>query len=231
MWKQFRDRAEAGRELAAPLASYANRSDVLVLALPRGGVPVAFEVAMALNAPLDVFLAGKLGVPHFEELAFGAIASGGILVLNQDILREADIDNSEFEKVVALARKELERRVRIFRGQRPAPQVEGRTVIVIDDGLATGATMCAAVRALRQQSPARLIVAIPVAPLETCQELDAEVDQLVCLMTPADFRAIGVWYEDFQQTTDAEVRELLAQAERRQKISGLTPDHRLTKVS
>ena len=179
---------------------------------------------MALNAPLDVFLAGKLGVPHFEELAFGAIASGGTGVLNREIVQEAGISNSEIEKAVARTRNELERREYIFRGDRPAPQVQGRTVIVIDDALATGATMCAAVRALRQGSPARIIVAIPVAPLETCKELDAEVDQIVCLMTPADFHAVGVWYEDFQQTTDAEVRELLAQAERQQTMSALTPD-------
>ena len=224
MWRQFRDRTEAGQQLAARLARYANRPDVLVLALPRGGVPVAAEVAMALNAPLDVFLAGKLGVPHFEELAFGAIASGGTLVLNQEIVQEAGISNSEFEKVVVRARKELERRECIFRGDRPAPQVQGRTVIITDDGLATGATMCAAVRALRQESPAGIIVAIPVAPLETCEQLEAEVDQLVCLMTPANFHAIGAWYEDFRQVTDGEVRELLAQAARPQTMSAPAPD-------
>ncbi len=221
MFQQFRNRTEAGQQLAARLSIYANRPDVLVLGLPRGGVPVAFEVAVALNAPLDVFLVRKLGVHGREELALGAIASGGILVLNQDVIQSLSISQAEIERVVAYERKELERRERIFCGNRPCPSIQGRTVIVIDDGLATGATMFAAVRALRQASPAHIIVAVPVAPRETCEALDTKVDGLLCLVTPAFFYAISPWYEDFRQTTDAEVCQLLTEAERRKSADRL----------
>ncbi len=221
MVRRFRDRTEAGQQLAARLADYANRTAVLVLALPRGGVPVAFQVATALHAPLDVFLVRKLGVPAYEELAFGALALGETLVLNQDIILELNLTLSDIDPVIVREARELERQAHVFRGDRPPPDVRGRTVMVIDDGLATGATMFAAVRALRQASPARLIVAVPVAPRETCEKLDAEVDGLLCLVTPPFFQAIGAWYEDFRPTTDAEVCELLAEAARRRTADGL----------
>jgi putative phosphoribosyl transferase len=218
MSRQFRDRLDAGQQLAARLGAYANRPDVIVLALPRGGVPVAYEVATALHAPLDVFLVRKLGVPGIPELAFGALASGGIVVTNPEVIAELNIRESEIQQVVAREQKELERRERIFRGDRPPLALRHQTVIVVDDGLATGATMRAVVHALRQQSPARVIVAVPTAPREVCAELSREVDELICLMTPQTFYAISVWYEDFGQTSDAEVRELLARAERERAL-------------
>jgi putative phosphoribosyl transferase len=198
--------------LAAHLREYAGRPDVLVLALPRGGVPVAFEVAQALGTPLDVFLVRKLGLPGHEEFAIGAIASGGVRVLNQDTLREYGVSREQVEAVIETEERELERRERRYRGDRPFPYVAGRTVILIDDGLATGSTMRAAVAALRQERRARVIVAVPTAPPETCDELRAIVDDMVCLMTPDPFYAVGLWYEDFSQTTDEEVRELLDRA-------------------
>ena len=211
----FRDRADAGRHLAARLTAYANRPDVLVLALPRGGVPVAYEVAESLHAPLDVFLVRKLGVPGYEELAMGAIATGGVLVLNREVVQQLHIPYEVIDAIAARERQELERRERAYRGDRPAPSVRGRTVILVDDGLATGSTMRAAIAALRQQQPARIVVAVPVAAPSTCEEFQAEVDEVVCAVTPEPFTAVGFWYEDFSQTTDAEVRDLLDRAARK----------------
>jgi predicted phosphoribosyltransferase len=208
----FRDRREAGRQLAAMLTAYTHRPDVLVLALPRGGVPVASEVARALDAPLDVFLVRKLGVPGHEELAMGAIASGGVRVLNDELVRALRIPYHVIAAVAAREQQELARRERLYRGDRPPPEVRGRTVILVDDGLATGATMYAAVKALRQQLPARIVVAVPIAAPEACAELSEEVDEIVCAVTPEAFYAVGLWYADFSQTTDEEVRDLLAQA-------------------
>jgi putative phosphoribosyl transferase len=209
---RFRDRHEAGRRLAARLSHYVGRPDVLVLALPRGGVPVGFEVARMLNAPMDVFLVRKLGVPGQEELAMGAVASGGTHVLNEEVIDKLRIPSSVIEAVLATERQELMRRESTYRSDRPLPIVGGRVVILVDDGLATGATMRAAAAALRQQSPARLVVAVPTAARETCEALEAEVDEIVCAMTPDPFYAVGLWYEDFAQTSDDEVRDLLARA-------------------
>jgi putative phosphoribosyl transferase len=208
--RRFRDRREAGRLLAAQLSAYASRPDVLVLALPRGGVPVAAEVARALGAPLDVFVVRKLGVPGHEEFALGAIATGGVRVLNDDVVRALRIPDRVIDAVAAKEQEELARRERLYRGDRPPLDVRGRTVILVDDGLATGATMHAAIKALRQQQPARIVVAVPTASPETCDELKREVDEVICATTPDPFYAVGLWYEDFSQTTDEEVRELLA---------------------
>jgi putative phosphoribosyl transferase len=208
----FRDRREAGQLLAAELAAYAHRPDVLVLALPRGGVPVAYEVARALGLPLDVFLVRKLGLPGHEELAMGAIASGGVRVLNEELVHDLRIPNHVIEAVAANELQELERRERLYRGDRPAPDVRGWTVILVDDGLATGTTMRAAVKALQQEGAARIVVAVPIAAPETCEDLSAEVDDIICAVTPEPFRAVGLWYEDFSQTTDEEVRDLLARS-------------------
>ncbi|PYS95119.1 MAG: phosphoribosyl transferase [Acidobacteria bacterium] len=192
------------------MTEYAGRSDVLVLALPRGGVPVAFEVARALRAPLDVFLVRKLGVPGQEELAMGAIASGGVRVVNEAVVQHLDIAPEMIDAVTAREQGELERRERAYRDDRPAPDVRGRTVILVDDGLATGSTMRAAALALRQQGPARVVVAVPVASREACAEFRGEVNDIVCAATPEPFMGVGRWYEDFSQTTDEEVRLLLA---------------------
>ena len=208
--QRFRNRNDAGRQLAEKLAAYADRPDVLVLALPRGGVPVGYEVARALGAPLDVFLVRKLGVPGYEELAMGAVASGGVRVLNDEIVRGLGISEHEIDAAVARELQELARRDRLYRGDRQPPDVGGRTVILVDDGLATGATMRAAVQALRQQQAARIVAAVPTASPDTCQVLKAEADDVICAMTPEPFFAVGHWYEDFTQTTDDEVRELLA---------------------
>jgi predicted phosphoribosyltransferase len=208
--ERFRNRTDAGRQLAEKLAAYANRPDVLVLALPRGGVPVAFELARAFGAPLDVFLVRKLGVPGYEELAMGAVATGGVRVLNDEIVRGFGISEHEIDAVVARELRELSRRDRLYRGDRPPSDVAGRTVILVDDGLATGATMRAAVRALRQQQPGRIVAAVPTASPDTCQVLKAEADDVICAITPEPFFAVGHWYDDFTQTTDDEVRELLA---------------------
>lgn len=205
----YRNRTEAGRHLASQLGDYANRPDVLVLALPRGGVPIAFEVARALNAPLDIFLVRKLGVPGYEELAMGAIATGGIRVLNKDVLRHLSIPGEVIDEVAAGEQQELERREKLYRGGRPAPDVNGKTVILVDDGLATGSTMRAATAALREQRPARIVVGVPVSSPATCDEFRGEVDEIVCAVTPEPFHGVGRWYEDFSQTTDEEVRELL----------------------
>ncbi len=212
---RFRNRTDAGRQLAERLAAYINRPDVLVLALPRGGVPVAFEVARSLGAPLDVFLVRKLGVPGHEELAMGAVATGGVRVLNNEIVHGLGIQESEIEAVVARELQELARRERLYRGGRPAPEVEGNTVILVDDGLATGATMRAAVRALKQQHPECIVVAVPTASSDTGEALKAEADEVFCVITPEPFFAVGCWYDDFAQTTDAEVRDLLARQQSR----------------
>src|SRR4030081_2895635 len=207
----FRDRREAGRLLAEKLAAYANRPDVLVLALPRGGVPVGYEVARALSAPLDVFVVRKLGGPGYEELAMGAVATGGVRVLNDQLVERLGIPEDMIDAVAARERQELARRERLYRGGRPPPDVRGRTVILVDDGLATGATMHAAVQALRQQNPARIVVAVPTASPETCEEMKAKADDVICASTPEPFHAVGRWYQDFSQTTDEEVGALLAQ--------------------
>ena len=208
----FRNRSEAGRLLAGHLKDYADRADVIVLALPRGGVPVAFEVAEALRAPLDVFVVRKLGVPGQEELAMGAIATGGVRVTNEEVLRHLHISGEVFEAAAARESCELERREREYRGGRPAPDLRGRTVILVDDGLATGSTMRAAARALRELGPARVVVAVPVGAPQTCEEFREEVDEVVCAMTPEPFRGVGQWYDDFTQTSDAEVHELLGRS-------------------
>ena len=194
------------------MLKYANRDDVLVLALPRGGVPVAFEVAHALRAPLDVFIVRKLGVPGHDELAMGAIATGGVRVLNEDVVGALGLSAKVIDAVAAREERELERRERIYRGARTPPEVRERTVILVDDGLATGSTMRAAVAALRKQRPARIVVAVPVAAPETCEEFKTEVDETVCAATPRMFNGVGRWYEDFSQTSDDEVHELLTQA-------------------
>jgi putative phosphoribosyl transferase len=213
----FRDRTDAGRQLGARLTRYRGRPDVLVLALPRGGVPVAYEVAKQLGAPLDVFLVRKLGVPGYEELAMGAIASGGVRVINEDVVRYMDIPEEVIDAVAADEQQELERRERAYRDDRPIPEVKGRVVILIDDGLATGSSMRAAAEALRKQQPARIVVAVPVAAAQTCDELRGEVDEIVCATTPESFQGVGLWYEDFTQTTDEEVRELLERATQQQQ--------------
>jgi len=210
--RPFRDRREAGQLLATKLTAYANRPDMLVLALPRGGVPVAYEVARTLGAPMDIFLVRKLGVPGYEELAMGAIATGGVRVLNDELVDGLRIPDYVIDEVAAWEQNELERRERLYRGDRPAPDVRGRTVILVDDGLATGATMQAAVKALRSQQPARIVVAVPTAAPETCAQLKAVADDVICAITPEPFHAVGLWYEDFSQTTDEEVRDLLAQS-------------------
>src|SRR4051812_36572818 len=205
----FADRAEAGRVLASKLKKYAGRPDVLVLALPRGGVPVGYEIAVALHAPLDVFLVRKLGLPGHEELAMGAIATSGVRVLNPDVVRPLQISDEIIDAVAQQELRELERRERLYRDDRPPPEVHGRIVILVDDGLATGSTMRAAIAALRQQEPARIIVAVPVGAAETCAEFHSEADEVVCARTPEPFYAVGLWYSDFSQTTDEEVREFL----------------------
>lgn len=210
---RYRDRFEAGRMLAAKLTAYASRRDVLVLALPRGGVPVALVVAKTLPAPLDVFVVRKLGVSGHEELAMGALASGGILVLNNEVVQLFHISEQTIEEVAAREQRELARRERTYRDNRPPPVVSERTVILVDDGLATGATMRAAVKALRQQCPAHLIVAVPVAAPSVCEEFQAEGVEIVCTRTPEPFYGVGFWYEHFPQMTDQEVRDLLAQSD------------------
>jgi putative phosphoribosyl transferase len=210
----FRDRSEAGQVLAQELEAYARREDVIVLALPRGGVPVAFEVARSLQARLDVFVVRKLGVPGHEELAMGAIASGGVLVLEPSVIMDLAIPPDVVTDVAAREEQERLRREREYRDDRPAPDVRGRTIILVDDGLATGSTMRAAVAALRKLQPARIVVAVPVAAPSACADILPEVDEIVCARTPETFRSVGWWYLDFSQTTDKEVRELLARAER-----------------
>ena len=198
--------------LAQQLADHAGREGLLVLALPRGGVPVGFEVASALDAPLDVFVVRKIGVPFHEELAMGAVASGGVRVVNEHVVEVLGITEEQFEAAAAAETAEVERRERLYRGDQPPVDVHGRHVILVDDGLATGSTMRAAARALRAQQPQSLTVAVPVAAEETCYEVRSDIDEIVCGFTPQPFLAVGVWYEDFRPTSDDEVRELLAQA-------------------
>jgi putative phosphoribosyl transferase len=208
----FEDRADAGRRLAEALKTYAGRSDLIVLALPRGGVPVAYEVARALNAPLDLLIVRKLGTPGNPELAMGAIASGGASVLNREVVSMYRISDETIEQAAAKERRELERRERLYRGDRPYPELENRCIIVVDDGIATGATMRAGLAALRQKNPACIVVAVPLAPLDTLERLRTEVDEVVCLTTPEPFFAVGQGYRDFSQTSDDEVREILVQS-------------------
>lgn len=207
----FRDRAAAGRQLGEALKQrYGDRPDILVLALPRGGVPVAHEVALALNAPLDIFVVRKLGVPGHEELAMGAIATGGAIVFNEEVLASMSIPRSSIDSVIARERVELERREHEYRGNRPAPGIQGKTVILVDDGLATGASMHAAVKAIRALGPAAVVIGVPVAAASTCSRLHAFVDDVVCLITPEPFYSVSAWYEDFSQTTDQEVYNLVS---------------------
>jgi putative phosphoribosyl transferase len=215
MAERLQDRNQAGRLLAEELSAYKGGPDVLVLALPRGGVPVAFEIAQALRVPLDVFVVRKLGVPGHEELALGAIASGGVRVLNRDVIHRLNLSPIDIERVAAVEKKELERRERAYRGHRPVSEIHGRTVILVDDGIATGSTLRAAIAALRQLRPASLVVAAGVAPLCTYLELKSEVDEVVCLITPPFFYAISLLYDSFPAVSDEEVRDLLSQAAQR----------------
>jgi len=220
MERAFPNRIEAGRQLAEKLDKYVGREDVTVLGLPRGGVPVAYEVAKRLRAPLDVFVVRKLGVPGFEELAAGAIASGGVRVLNEDVMRAIPHADEVIEAVTAREAAELERREQIYRQGRPPPELRGRIVILVDDGLATGATMRAAIKALRQRGVAKIVVAVPVGPPDTCREIEQEADETICLSTPAFFQAVGQYYEDFSQTSDEDVRELLSSAAQERPAPG-----------
>ena len=208
----YRNRRHAGAELAARLAHLAGRTDVVILALPRGGVPVGYDVAHALGAPLDVFLVRKLGVPGRRELAMGAIASGGVRVVNADVVAWYGLTEADLRDAARAEQVELERQERRYREGRPVPAVRDRVVVLVDDGLATGSTMKAAVQAVRAQGPARVVVAVPVGAPQTCRDLAALADEVVCPRTPSDFSAVGEWYEDFSPTTDDEVRELLAMA-------------------
>jgi predicted phosphoribosyltransferase len=219
---RFRDRAEAGRVLASRLAQYADRPDTLVLGLPRGGVPVAYEVARALRAPLDVFVVRKLGIPGYEELAMGAIATGGVCVLNEDLVDYLQLSADVIEEAARRERRVLQEREQLYRGERPAPDVRDKIVIVTDDGLATGSTMRAAVEALREQGPRRIVVAVPLAAPQVCDELAAQVDEVVCAATPEPFYAVGMWYDDFAATSDEQVRELLARADARTSAEPLS---------
>lgn len=208
----FRDRTDAGQQLAQKLQAYGNRPDAIVLALPRGGVPVGYEVARELGVPLDVFLVRKLGVPGSEELAMGAVATGGIRVVNDEIVRSLHIPEDVIDAVADWELGQLSERERLYRDERPGPYVSGRTIILVDDGLATGATMLAAIKALRQQHPTRLVAAVPTAPPQTCRDMRIHADEAVCAITPEPFYAVGYWYEDFSQTTDEDVRDLLARS-------------------
>ena len=208
----FQNRTEAGRELAERLTAYTNREDVIVLGIPRGGVIVAYEVARELNAPLDVFMLRKLGVPGHEEFAFGAIASGGVRVLDRHVIRTLGLSNLDIELVTSMEKKELKRRELAYRGERPALLLKGRTVIVVDDGIATGASMHAGLTALRELEPTHIVVAVPVAPASVCSLLKPGVDELVCVSAPLSFRGVGQFYDDFSQVSDAEVIELLKRA-------------------
>jgi putative phosphoribosyl transferase len=211
MKQRFHDRTEAGKLLAAQLGEYADRSDVWVLGLPRGGVPVAYEIAQALNLPLDICLVRKLGVPGQPELAMGAIAPDDVMVLNHEILKSIGISRPALQQVIEDEKQELERRDRAYRENRPDPDLQGKTVILVDDGIATGSTLRAAIATLRQKNPKEIVVAVPVAPVSTCESLRAIVDKIICLSMPEPLISIGMWYVDFSQTSDQEVRHLLAQ--------------------
>jgi len=208
----FRDRTEAGQILASKLTKYVNQVDTVILALPRGGVPVAYEIGKELGLPIDIFVVRKLGVPGHEELAMGAIASGGVRHINRDVVDQLRIDSETIDAASRREQKEIERRERLYRSQRPSVDVRNKTVILVDDGLATGSTMRAAIAALRQHRPARIVVAVPTAAPQTCSEIADEVDEIICAATPETFYAVGQWYQEFSQTTDDEVRELLARA-------------------
>ena len=212
MADRFLNRTDAGRQLATQLSRYAGRSDVLVLGLPRGGVPVAFEIATALDAPLDVFVVRKLGLPGHEEFGIGAIASGGVRVVDDSVLRAYGVDEETLDRITERERRELERRERLYRDDRPFPSAADRVVILVDDGLATGSTMRAAVSALRAEGPREIVVAVPVGAPETCVAMAKLADEVECLATPEPFYAVGLWYEDFEQTDDDEVHDLLERA-------------------
>ena len=221
----FHDRTQAGQQVAAMLGAYAHRPDVLVLGLPRGGVPVAYEVAQALAAPLDIIVVRKLGVPYEPELAMGAIALGGVRVLNPDIVSALGISPEVIASVTAEERRELTRRERLYRGDRPLPNIRGRVVILVDDGIATGATIRAAISAVRQQQPARIVIAVPVASAQTRDELRKEVDELICPLAPEDLYGIGLWYERFPQLSDDDVRALLTRAWQAGGSDAYAPSH------
>lgn len=212
----FRDRTEAGKILARHLSAYANHPNAMVLALPRGGVPVAFEIAQALHLPLDILIVRKLGVPGHEEFAMGAIASGGVRILDQDLIRRLSLSDAIIREIVEREQLELLRRERIYRGQRPQPDIRDRVIIIADDGLATGSSMRAAIAALRPQHPSKIVVAVPVGERMTCSELASLVDEMVCLEKPEPFSSVGLWYNDFAQVTDKEVTDLL---EKKQPVS------------
>jgi putative phosphoribosyl transferase len=216
----FKDRRDAGRKLAHKLSAHARGQNTLILALPRGGVPVAYEVALILNIPMDIFIVRKLGLPGREELAIGAIASGGIRILNSDIIRMLSVPEEAINFVSRRELQELQRRERLYRGNRPSPEVRDRTIILIDDGLATGASMRAAVAGVRAQHPARVVVAVPAAAAETCDVFRSEVEEVVCAITPEPFYGVSRWYEDFSQVTDEEVRTLLEEANRQLLYGG-----------
>jgi putative phosphoribosyl transferase len=208
---KFLDRCDAGKRLAILLKSYAEQPNAIVLALPRGGVPVADEIAKALALPLDIFIVRKLGVPGYEELALGAIATGGDVVFNDDVIRDLNISQDTIDQVIAAEQKELQRRELTYRGDRPFPELAGKTIILVDDGIATGATMRAAIQALRQEKPKKIIIAMPVAPPDIAEEMAVLADEMFCLLQPRFFNAVGAWYKNFPQTTDEEVFELLKQ--------------------
>jgi putative phosphoribosyl transferase len=208
----FRNRTEGGQVLAGLLQKHSKDPDTIVLGLPRGGLPVAYEVAKSLKAPLDVFVVRKLGVPGHEELAMGAVASGGIRYLNQSVIDAIRIDSRTIDAVSAIEEAEIRRRDRLYRGHQPPLDVRGKNVILVDDGLATGSTMRAAIAALRQQQPTRIVVAVPAGSVDVCEEIGREADEAICASTPEPFNSVGQWYQDFSQTTDAEVRDLLLRA-------------------
>jgi putative phosphoribosyl transferase len=207
--RRFQDRKQAGLELASKLASLAGRDDVVVLGLARGGVPVAAAVAHEIGAPLDVFAVRKLGVPWQQELAFGAVASGGVRVLNEDVVQTLPLPAEVIDEIAEREEDELRRREQAYRGDRPPLEVAGKVAVLVDDGIATGSSMRAAVAALRRREPSKVVIAVPVAPRETCRALAKDVDAIICAATPEPFRAVGVWYDHFDQTSDEEVRELL----------------------
>lgn len=208
--KKYVDRTEAGKILAAHLKQYRNQKDIIVLALPRGGVPVGYEIAKSLPAPLDIFIVRKLGVPWHEELAMGAIASGNTILFNEEIVRQLNISKPEIEKVIKSEEMELNRREHEYRGNRPLPSLKDKTVILVDDGIATGATMKAAIMGIRKQNPKKIVVAAPVAALDTYQEIRTMADEVICPLIPSEFFAVAAWYENFPQTTDEEVFELMS---------------------